>query len=253
MNAQEALKLLRASGVVQTGHFVGTSGRHFDIYIAKDCGTRLPSIASALCLGIAERFTTQNIEVVVAPAVGGIVLSQWTARHLSALCPQHPEVIAVYAEHEEEIVAVGDGKGRSIVSSGNNLIELALENGHELVIKKPTFGLKRGFAKDVKGRRVLIVEDTLTTGNSVRNVTQAVTAAGGILVGVGVLVNGGNVTAESLEVPRLDVLAQVDRHIYSERECAERGLCAQGIGIDTKFGHGEAFLNRRGRQINREL
>lgn len=53
--------------------------------------------------------------------------------------------------------------------------------------------LRRGF--DVAGERVLIVEDVVTTGGSVREVMEAVLTKGGTVVGVGMLVNrsGGTV------------------------------------------------------------
>ncbi len=47
---------------------------------------------------------------------------------------------------------------------------------------------RRGFSID-PGERVLVVDDIVTTGNSVRQVIDAVTRQGGKVVGVGVLVN----------------------------------------------------------------
>ena len=47
---------------------------------------------------------------------------------------------------------------------------------------------RRGFSID-PGERVLVVDDIVTTGNSVRQVIDAVTKQGGKVVGVGVLVN----------------------------------------------------------------
>lgn len=48
--------------------------------------------------------------------------------------------------------------------------------------------LRRGFAID-KGQRVLVVEDVVTTGGSVREVINLVKEAGGIVVGVGSIVD----------------------------------------------------------------
>ena len=47
---------------------------------------------------------------------------------------------------------------------------------------------RRGFRIN-SGERVLIVDDILTTGGSIREVMAAVTTQGGIIVGIGVLVN----------------------------------------------------------------
>ena len=46
--------------------------------------------------------------------------------------------------------------------------------------------LRRGFAID-KGQRVLVVEDVVTTGGSVREVINLVKEAGGVVVGVGII------------------------------------------------------------------
>ncbi len=47
---------------------------------------------------------------------------------------------------------------------------------------------KRGFSIN-SGERVLIVDDILTTGSSIREVIAAVTKSGGIVIGIGVLVD----------------------------------------------------------------
>ena len=47
---------------------------------------------------------------------------------------------------------------------------------------------KRGFSID-PGERVLIVDDVLTTGGSVREVVAAVNKQGGVIIGIGVLVD----------------------------------------------------------------
>jgi orotate phosphoribosyltransferase len=55
-----------------------------------------------------------------------------------------------------------------------------------------THGLQRRIeGPDVKGRRVLAVEDTSTTGNSVLTAVDALLAAGAEVVGVAVLVERG--------------------------------------------------------------
>ena len=54
--------------------------------------------------------------------------------------------------------------------------------------------LRRGFAVE-PGQKVLIVEDVVTTGGSVKEVIELVRAAGGDIVGVGSIVDrtGGNI------------------------------------------------------------
>ncbi|MDP3957449.1 MAG: hypothetical protein Q8Q10_03040 [bacterium] len=242
-------ELLAKSGAIIEGHFVGTNGKHLSVYIAKDRATRLTSVASELCEGIAESFASDDIDRVVAPAVGGIALSQWSAYHITLMRPDRPEVLALYAEQEEELVALSDGADLNIplpsFDRENDRDGIILTKGQRLVIKKPSFVLKRGFDKDVCGRRVLVAEDTLTTGGSAARTVRAVISVGGIVVGVGVLANGGKVTAASIGVDRLEALMEVDRQMFTEAECADHGLCAQGVPINTDFGHGAAFLARK--------
>jgi len=54
---------------------------------------------------------------------------------------------------------------------------------------------RRGFSIS-PGERVLIVDDILTTGNSIREVMAAVTKQQGIVIGIGVLVNRSEQTIE---------------------------------------------------------
>ncbi|MFC1966154.1 orotate phosphoribosyltransferase [Chloroflexota bacterium] len=73
---------------------------------------------------------------------------------------------------------------------------LAFESARQLGVRcifaeKDSSGgraFRRGFEIDA-GERVLIVDDILTTGSSVREVMTAVTGQGGIIVGIGVLVD----------------------------------------------------------------
>jgi len=82
-------------------------------------------------------------------------------------------------------------------------IILAFETAKQLGIRgifaeKESSG-ERAFRRDFGisiGERVLIVDDILTTGNSIREVMTAVTNQGGIVVGIGVLVDRSEQEAE---------------------------------------------------------
>ena len=228
LTSERARQLLAKSEAVLDGHFVGTNGNHLSLYVAKDRATRFPSVVSELCLGIAEQHAKSNIEAVVAPAIGGVALSQWTAYHLSLLRPDLPEVLALYTEHQEE---------------ARDMIGLA--PGEQMILRKPEFVLKRGFGADVKDKRVLVVEDVLTTGRSAAQTIQVVRANHGIFVSLGVLANGGNVTARDMGIDWFGSLVKIDRQIFTEEDCAHHGLCAQGVPINTDFGHGKSFLARK--------
>ncbi|NLY90010.1 MAG: orotate phosphoribosyltransferase [Firmicutes bacterium] len=86
--------------------------------------------------------------------------------------------------------------------------------------------LRRGFTLK-PGEKVLVVEDVITTGGSVREVLALVRAAGAQPVGVGVLVDrsGGQVAFDGL---LFKSLLQVKIEAYDPEECP---LCRQGIPL----------------------
>jgi orotate phosphoribosyltransferase len=77
------------------------------------------------------------------------------------------------------------------------MMHIAAKNGRKLdsfVVRKAekAHGLQRRIeGPDVKGRRVLAVEDTSTTGGSVMTAVEALREAGAIVVGVAVIVERG--------------------------------------------------------------
>jgi orotate phosphoribosyltransferase len=77
------------------------------------------------------------------------------------------------------------------------MMHVAKENGRVLnsfVVRKEgkAHGLQRRIeGPDVKGKKVLAVEDTSTTGGSVLTAVQALQEAGAIVVGVAVVVDRG--------------------------------------------------------------
>ncbi len=201
----EILKNIQA--IITDSHVVYNSGKHGSAYVNKDVVYPHTSIISSLCETIAFEFFDSLPEVVIAPAIGGVILTQWVAHHLSGMLCR--DILAVYAEKAE------DG----------------------------SFVIKRGYDKLIKGKRVLVVEDILTTGGSVKKVIEVTRAIGGEVVGLGVLCNRGGVTSQDVgDVPRLFALANVSLDSWVEEECP---LCARGVPINTDVGHGRAFLARQ--------
>lgn len=90
---------------------------------------------------------------------------------------------------------------------------------------------RRGFTI-TPGERVLIVDDVLTTGTSILEVTKAVMNYGGELVGVGVLVDRSRGRVK-IGVP-LFSCHEVSIPTYAPEDCP---LCAQGVPL-TKPGSG---------------
>lgn len=210
MNEQEVMQTLgKVGAVIVDSHIVYTSGKHGSAYVNKDAV--YPHIAeiSLLCRAIAERFADNEVEVVIAPAIGGVILSQWTAYHLTHI--RGREVLGVYAEKSES----GD-----------------------------TFVIKRGYDKLIAGRNVLVVEDVLTTGGSVRKVVEASRAVDGVkVVGVGALCNRGGITPKDLlDVSKLIALVNVNLDAWDETSCP---LCERDVPINMDVGKGREFLARK--------
>jgi orotate phosphoribosyltransferase len=84
---------------------------------------------------------------------------------------------------------------------------------------------RRGFTIN-PGDHILIVDDILTTGNSITEVMKAVKKLGGIIVGIGVLVDR-NEQKREFGVPLFSCL-QSATIVYPSTECP---LCAAGIPL----------------------
>ncbi|MFA6161326.1 MAG: phosphoribosyltransferase family protein [Patescibacteria group bacterium] len=253
MNEQEILQMLGEVGAVITdSHIVYTSGRHGTAYVNKDAIYPYTRRTSKLCRETAEFFAEQNVEVVVAPAVGGVILSQWTAFHLSEIYDR--DVLAVYAERDEESLFKADDKSRyeldvTMIDPSVGRIRYKtgmLKSDDEVVIKHPGFVIKRGYDKLVAGKRVLAVEDVATTGGSIKKVIEVTRRCKGNVIGAALLCNRGNVTPNDIgDPPILHALLNVKFDSWSEEECRETGPCSRGVNINTAVGKGKDFLARQ--------
>ncbi|KKQ58863.1 MAG: Orotate phosphoribosyltransferase [Parcubacteria group bacterium GW2011_GWC1_38_17] len=206
-NQESIIKLLKEVGAIVNGHFVYASGKHGEIYINKDAIYLYPQKLYWLCLLIAGHFSSVDVDVVVGPVLGGIPLSQWVAYHLSEINGRGgKEALAVYAEKTED------------------------KNG---------FIFNRGYDKVIAGKRVLIVEDIITTGNSARKVIKATHSAGGIVIGLGALVNrGGAKINDFCGISNFFSLVDLKLNSWDESDCP---LCLKRVPIDNKIGHGRAL------------
>ena len=84
---------------------------------------------------------------------------------------------------------------------------------------------RRGFNIN-PGERVLIVDDILTTGNSIRQVMVAVTKQGGKVIGIGVLVDRAEQGVE-FGVPLFSCLRSITP-TYTPQDCP---LCAKNLPL----------------------
>ena len=138
LNEDQVLQALRNVGAVSSGHFILSSGRHSDVYAEKFRALERPDLAVSLGASLADRFAGQQVDVVLSPALGAIVLGFATALALSR-----------------------NGGARFI---------FAERDGGEM-------RLRRGF-EVAPGERVLVIEDVVTTGGDSLRSVQALREAG---------------------------------------------------------------------------
>lgn len=208
------LNILKKTGAVITNsHFVYTSGKHGSVYINKDQIYIHTKQASKVGRLFAQKTKNLDIDVVAAPALGGIILSQWTAYHLSLLNKR--EVLGIYTEKTPE--------------------------GEQV--------LKRGYDQIVKNKKVLIVEDMTTTGGSVKKVVNSIRQAKGKVIAVGVMINRNPdmVNKETIGAPFF-CLGVLKADAFEAKNCP---FCQNNIPINTKIGHGKKYLDKK--KLTRQL
>ncbi|MBC8323374.1 MAG: orotate phosphoribosyltransferase [Candidatus Marinimicrobia bacterium] len=139
------LEIFKETGALLEGHFVLTSGRHSATYFQCAKVLQHPQHLSHFSEMIVANFKELEIDTVISPAVGGIVIGTEVGRQLG--------VKTIFAERQNGMMT-----------------------------------LRRGF-EIVEGENILVVEDVITTGGSVKEVMNVVENHGGNIIGVGVVVD----------------------------------------------------------------
>ena len=187
MTEQEVRDILVKTNAIMDGHFLLTSGLHSPHYVEKFNVLQHPKYTEKLCQAMAEKFKDANIETVVGPVTGGVILAHETGKALGTR--------AIFTERV-------DGK--------------------------MTF--RRGFSLH-EGERVLIVEDIVTTGGSIKEVIDVVKSYGAIPVAVSMLVDRSGGKADFGDVPATALL-KMNVETYKPEDCP---LCKNNVPI-TKRG-----------------
>ncbi len=81
---KKLIGLLKKTGVIMEGHFLLTSGRHSGLFLQCSQLLQYPEYTGQVCSMMAEPFKNENIETVIGPAMGGVILSYEVARFLGA-------------------------------------------------------------------------------------------------------------------------------------------------------------------------
>ena len=97
MTEEEVKDLLVKTNAIMNGHFLLTSGLHSPHYVEKFNVLQHPKYTQQLCEAMAEKFKDANIETVVGPMTGGILLAHETGKALGTRachrCHDHIHVI----------------------------------------------------------------------------------------------------------------------------------------------------------------
>ena len=147
MTTDEVIDIFRQAGAVLEGHFILTSGLRSPVFLQKARVFMHADKTEKLCCALAERIRAAvegPIDYLVGPAVGGLIPTYETSRHL--------KVPAIWVERE----------------------------GGE-------FSLRRFEIED--GARVVIVEDIVTTGLSIREAADCMRALGANVVAAACLID----------------------------------------------------------------
>ena len=95
MTTDDVLDEFRGAGALREGHFVLSSGLHSPVFLQKNLVFMDAARCERLCKALAQRIRAEagRVDVVISPAVGGIIPGYETARHLG--------VPSMYVERED--------------------------------------------------------------------------------------------------------------------------------------------------------
>ncbi|HEY8346942.1 MAG TPA: orotate phosphoribosyltransferase [Symbiobacteriaceae bacterium] len=181
LSRDEILTIFREAGTLQEGHFLLTSGRHGDRFFLLPHTLQYPDLTERLCADLAALFDDVEVETVIGPATGGIILAYEVARQIR---------LRRGGKGPRAIFAEKDGQGGMVLKRQWRLRE---------------------------GEKVLVVEDAVTTGGSVAKTIDAIRPFNPEIVGVGCLVDRSGGKAD-FGVP-LRSLIQVDLASWLPEEC----------------------------------
>lgn len=180
MNHQQILSLYEQANALLNGHFVLSSGRHSARYLQSAKVLMLPDSAAKLAAELVTLVQDEDIDVVVAPALGGLIIGHEVARALNKPF--------IFTERKEGIMS-----------------------------------LRRGFSFEGT-ERVLIVEDVITTGGSVRECIDVVRQHGGHPFKVMALVDRAPDQANRFDMPH-QTLIDLNVESHDPQNCP---MCQSG-------------------------
>lgn len=182
-------------GIIETGHFRLHSGLHSDRYINKDALYARQMVLWEFAYEIVTNYLSIDvIDVVVGPESGGAKFASMIEMIMDGLADK--TIPCAYAEQS------GDGG----------------------------YIFKRKQGALLSGQRVLIVDDVLTTGDTLRKVVELVKSYGGIPQSIYVIWD------RSENRPDIDVhIEAFQKIVFPLWEPGECPLCEEGVPLSEEF------------------
>ena len=101
MNKDEILNIFLESKALLEGHFKLRSGLHSNRFFQAALLLQYPDKAEKVCAALAKNYKDKGVEVVISPAVGGLIVGQEVARALG--------VRAIFADKENDELVLKRG------------------------------------------------------------------------------------------------------------------------------------------------
>ena len=101
LSDKEVLNIFTKTEALLSGHFLLTSGRHSNKYFQCAKVLQYPNYTEQVCSNIAEYFRNYEIDTVIAPAMGGIIVGNEVARQLGKR--------SIFTEREDKIMTLRRG------------------------------------------------------------------------------------------------------------------------------------------------
>lgn len=101
MDKNDILEIFRSTGALLEGHFILTSGRHSETYFQCAKVLQYPEYLTLFGRIIADHFKDDEIDAVISPAIGGIVIGTEVGRQL--------DLKTIFTERKDEMMKLRRG------------------------------------------------------------------------------------------------------------------------------------------------
>lgn len=182
MNQWEIQEIFEREKAIEKGHFQLSSGLHSDTYVQCARVLQHPHLSQSLAGEIAKGLDSELVDVVISPALGGIIIGYM----------------------------VGLAMGKRMVFAERVGEKLELRRSQALQ----------------EGEGVLVIEDVITTGGSVRELMDMVSKSGAGVVGVGALIERSE--DRDFGVAK-QVLLRLDASAWDPPQCP---LCREEVKLE---------------------